>query len=224
MNDLGATALRSTADLVRGTPLALLSYPELDRYERPADTRYFGIPLISFGGEPEWPAGDGPRVFVSVHTAQQFEQWLPLLAPLKIRCLARTLYGSIRGLSKFEHIRTFDDPPLDFERVAESCDAILCYGSSNLISLGLLKGKPIGVAASTPDQLMAGLAVQELGAGLLMSTTPDAGTPAMLERLLGDSALRQAAGRFSDRYAGWSRDTIPQRLLDAVLAVPPGGF
>lgn len=224
LNALGAAPLGACADLVRGAPLALLSYAELDRYRRPAGTSYLGLPEISYGGEPEWPPGDGPRVFVSLHSAQQLEQWLPLLAPLKIRCLARTLHGSARGLSKFEHIRTFDDPPLDFDRVAASCDAILCYGSLNLVGVGLLKGKPVGVTASTPDQLMMGVAVQELGAGLLMSTTPDAGTPAMLERLLGEQGLREAAGRFADRYAGWPRETIPQHLLDAALAAPPCGF
>lgn len=221
---LGAAPLGSMADLVRGTPLALLSYPELDKYARPAGVRYLGFPRIGFGGKPEWPAGEGPRVFASMHTTKQLEQWLPLLAPLKIRCLARTLHGSARGLSKFEHIRIFDQPPLDFEQLAEDCDAILTYGSLNLISLGLLKGKPIAVIAGTPDQLMAGLAVQELGAGLLMSTNPDAGSPALLQRLLDDAALRQSAGRFAQRYAGQPRDMIPQQLLDAALTARPAGF
>lgn len=223
LRDFGATPLSTAAGLVGGTPVALLSYPELDRYARPPDVRYLGFPRIGFGAAPEWPPGDGPCVFVSMHTAQQFEQWLPLLAPLKIRCLARTLLGSVRGLSIPAHIRTFEEA-LDFERIAESCDVILTYGSLNLINLGLLKGKPIGVTATTPDQLMAGLAVQELGAGLLMSTMPDTGTPPMLRRLLDDATLRRAAESFAERYAGWPRDTIPQRLLDAALAAPPSGF
>ncbi len=220
---LGAPPLHSAAELVRGTLSSLLTYPELDRYTRPPETKYLGVPLISYGADPQWPAGDGPRLFLSMHSPQQLQNWLQLLAPLNIRCLVRVLHGAANGLSKHDHIRIFDEP-LNFERITESCDAILCYGSLNLVSIGLLKGKPVGVTANTPDQLAMGVAVQQLGNGLLMSTNPDAGSPAMIERLLGDASLRQAASRFAERYAGWPRDTIPQRLLDAALAAPPSGF
>ncbi|MDP9140863.1 MAG: hypothetical protein M3O62_08750 [Pseudomonadota bacterium] len=224
IGELGGKTLSAPANLVRGTPLALLTYPELDRYPRPAGTRYLGMPEISYGAEPEWPAGNGPRLFVSLHSVRQLDQWLPLLNPLKARCLVRLFHGSASGLSKAEHIRIFDDPPINFDRAAETADAILCYGSHNLANVGLLKGKPIGVIANTPDQLMMGVTVQKLGMGLLMSTNPDAGTPAMIERLLTDASLRQTTMAFAERYANWNRDTIPQRLLDAALAAQPSGF
>ena len=95
---------------------------------------------------------------------------------------------------------------------------------NSLIGVALLKARPVGVIANTPDQLMAGLMAQKTGAGILLSTTPDAGTPAMLERLLKDRGLRDAAAGFSARHAGMSRESIPQRLLDAMLAAPATGL
>ncbi len=222
--EFGAAPLASPSAVLRGVRTVLLTYPELDHYRRAAAVDHVGIPDISFGETPLWPDGDTPRLFVSLVSLQQFELWLPLLKQLRARSLVRIHSAAAKIAQRADNVWLCTQAAVNFDQAVAASDAVICYGTLNLVTLALIGRKPVGVMAHNPDQLMMALSAQRSGAGVLLPTTPTDDALPLLQRLLDDPALRSAAGQFADRYAGWSRAAIPQRLLDAVLAATPSGF
>ncbi|HEX4000857.1 MAG TPA: hypothetical protein VHX65_20080 [Pirellulales bacterium] len=64
LDRLGQSPLQNVAELFAEVDENfLLTFRDLDCYERPAETNYFGMWAGNIGAPPQWPAGPGRKVF-----------------------------------------------------------------------------------------------------------------------------------------------------------------
>jgi UDP:flavonoid glycosyltransferase YjiC (YdhE family) len=216
---LGAAPLARLADLLAPLPVYLTSCAELDHYARTVPIDVLGLPDLSYGEAPAWPASRDPRIFASLLPAPGVAAWLRLLAERPFCTLLR-LAGSatVTQVPAKLHIAR---GPLHFGQAIDDAAAVFGYASHNLVYESLIRGRPLALLAYAPDQLMLAQRVESLGLGILLPEQPDAQAEARLQRLIDDPGYAQRAAAFAKRHAGIPREQAPERLLDAALAALP---
>jgi UDP:flavonoid glycosyltransferase YjiC (YdhE family) len=216
----GWRSLERLSALFAGLPSALLDYPELDHCAGAGRGPYLGFPDINFGDPPQWPETDGsPRVFASLLPTSS-PAWTNALGTLPATTLLR-----FRGQRAPAHAlklppRVRLAPPgrsLNFKDAIAGSNAVIGYGSHNLVCEALLAGRPVVVIAHSPDELLLGLRVRALRAGILLPTIPDDAATQALRRFLDDPSHTESARAFALRHASGGRDGIARRVLDAAL-------
>lgn len=219
LHQLGAPALPAMAELFAPLPTALLTYPELDPYPRREPLRRLGLPLTSYGTPPHWPASPRrPRLFASLPVNDGTRGWLDILARLPVCALLR-FSGPAVSTGPLPPSLAVADGPVDFAQAIADCDAVIGYGSHNLVCEALLAGKPMALIAQNPDHLMTGERLRALGAGIVLPERPAADSADRLLALLESSGHADAARAFAARHADAApRAGIATTLLDLALA------
>ncbi|HWU68055.1 MAG TPA: nucleotide disphospho-sugar-binding domain-containing protein [Stenotrophobium sp.] len=199
---------------------ALLTYVELDHYCNTRSGPYLGLPHIAQGAAPQWPAGNGPRLFAYLRPSKQFHALLAALQRLPARVLVRV--GDIAA----DTLRGFERPGLriteeliDLRQAAADCDAFVGYGAHGATAEMLLAGKPVLLVPNTQEQGLVALRAQQLGAGLTPPLTGSFNLSAALRQLLDDAALKKAAENFAARHAQQARGEIIPDLARHALGL-----
>jgi hypothetical protein len=204
----------------------MMTMKEMDPYARyrAAGTEYLGAVNATGGKAPQWPDGEGPRVYAYLHP---FPAMLDLLTYLGERRVPSVLFAPAmngverKRLAAYKTMR-IETERLDLARCAAECDVAVLNGNLGTSSAMLLAGKP---ALHLPEHLEHALnakAVASLQAGLV---APAKGCPAgiavaKLAALLGGSH-RQGASAVAARYAGFTPGGQAERMvavMDASLA------
>ena len=86
---LGLDPFDRLQEIFEGARPAVLSYPQLDHYGLDRPEPRLGLPELSDGIAPVWPAGDGPRVFAYLRPVPQLTQLLEALRDCRARVLLR---------------------------------------------------------------------------------------------------------------------------------------
>jgi hypothetical protein len=199
----------------------LITFPELDCYRehRTDGASYFG-PVLGRGGgvAPQWPAGEGPKVYAYLRAFQHLPVLMKLLGE---RDLPTLIYAPSPGLAE-QLRRDFARPtlrietrPLDLSLVAEACDVAISHAGHGMVCSLLLNGLPALHVPLHPEMGLNARAVRLLGAGL----DAPADDPAKLAERFGTivgapGRYRHAALRFAARHADF--DAAGQQ--DAMLA------
>ncbi len=210
--------------LFEDLPTALLGDADTDHYHHPRSDPFVGLPDLSHGDAPVWPeTGSGPRLFVSLPPAAT--DWLSLLADLPASCLVRFLGPATIPRELPGNVR-ITRTPVNFGQAISSADAVLGYGSHNLVYEALVAGRPIAVIAQNPDQLLMAFRVRSLGAGISAGIRADDAARRALIRWLSDAdgaftTTRSAAIDFAasrpERVSATARACVPDRLLKIAL-------
>ena len=203
----------------------LLTYPELDIYPERGPAEYYGIPHSSEGSlAPEWPAGDGPRVFAYLyHYYDQLPGLLDALAAIGARTLmlCRGVAADLRRKHAGGSI-VLSDEPMAASRLLPQCDLVVCHGSHQMTAQALLAGKPVFLLPTQLEQFLITRRVVRFGAGLGVAPgtqNPDfAAAFAELSRKLGFAhKAAEFAARYRDHDRGAALATMVKRC-EAALA------
>lgn len=196
--------------------------PELDPYGPRDPSDYLGLLSLSTGSAlPQWPAGDGPRVFAYLHADYVHAgAVLHALAAADARVLLHVLGGDNRALQRFTGERLALAPALmEFSRVVAESDLCVCHGNAGT-TLGMLGGgRPLLILPKHLENHLLGIAVQRNGAGLVASpdAAPDVG--GMLRTLLSDPRYGAAAKSLAHRSSSAAIGTITMRAAARIEAL-----
>lgn len=218
LRDIKAPVLDYLAKLYPADSVALFTCRELDNYAGLRETaEYLGPLLLGGGTQPEWPAGEGPRIFAYL---KPFATQAALLDALKDsgrptlihapdlapELLARYAGGKLRFTAEL----------LDIDAVARGCDLAILHGGHGILARMLLAGKPLLLLPLQLEMLINASTVLQLEAGLAAPQLKPAGMRQKLQRLLQEPAFTVAAQRFAERYAALDVEGLPLHFLERV--------
>ncbi len=204
---------RDVADLFAGAARFLTVFPEFDHFAGRRNEEYRGPVLeVASDGGFEWPAGEGPKVFIYLGAGNRS------LAELldHIRRLGLPALGHIRGLPDSER-RALESPTLklsgsliDIRRAAREADLAVTPGGLSTTTCMLLAGVPLLLC---PGQLEQALLAYRLNRRGLCEWLHPWSEPARVrekfDRLLQAPEPARRAGAFAEKYAAYeSADTV----------------
>ena len=220
---LGVERLKSIAKLYSVPRQPLFTFKELDNYaaERKRG-EYWGPLVVSAGKRPQWPTGEGKRIFVYI---RPFQTLPALLDSLKTAGQPTLIH--IPGLSPELRDRyaggnlAFSGELLDIRAVARECDLAILNGGHGTLALMLLAGKPLLLLPLHLEMYINAQAAVKLEAALAAPQLAPEGMRQKLGRLLQEPVWTEAARRFAERYAGLEVERIPERfaaLAESLIA------
>ncbi|HEX5339761.1 MAG TPA: nucleotide disphospho-sugar-binding domain-containing protein [Gammaproteobacteria bacterium] len=212
-----AAPLQRLAQLFAVDAQALFTLRELDNYSAHRQADYWGPVPAGPGAAPEWPAGDGKRIFAYL---RRFDTLPALLASLRDSGQPTLIYLPQQPrelISRFEGGNLhFSTVPLDMDAVTRQCDLAVLHAGHGVTAALLLAGKPMLLLPLHLEMLLTARAVTRLGAGLAAPELKPAGMQRKLMRLLQEPAFGAAARDFAERYAGLDVKAIPSRFAALV--------
>lgn len=196
----GAPPLRSACDLYRVPQRFICGVPALDVYGDRADATYVGaINQPDAGVSPQWPEGEGSRLFAYLKPAyRHFDAMLDALAASGARVLAYAPGIPAAAEQRHRNRIAFSPRPLRMAEVCAQTDLGICHagGTTELL---LHAGRPVLLLPMQMEQTMTARRAEATGACLHQPMSAGAdGMAERLARLLTDPALGRAARRFAD--------------------------
>ncbi|MCC5884907.1 MAG: hypothetical protein JJT88_00565 [Gammaproteobacteria bacterium] len=214
---LQAPAIRQVSELCAADRVLIPGYRPLDAYDHRIHEQYLGpIDYLDEGVVPDWPAGEGPKVFVYLKPGSgHFEKMMAAIAASSGRYLvfAPGIPERQRSQLRSERVR-ISSRPFNARLVRESASALIGHGGG--MTQGFLaQGRPVLLLPMQMEQMMTSVRVQQLGTGLFLPADGDPEElPGMLQRLLWDESLYQAAAALAAEIV----DESTQDPMDAVAA------
>ncbi|HWP95025.1 MAG TPA: nucleotide disphospho-sugar-binding domain-containing protein [Gammaproteobacteria bacterium] len=217
LGSLGEPPFACAGELFAEAAAYIATLPELDPYAGCAPREYVGPANIRGLPSPEWPDGEGPRLFVYVQRFPTLPALLDILRQTRCRALVQVA-GLERPPPEFEntpHLR-FLAGPVDLPAAAQTADLGISHGGGTTAATFLCAGKPQLLLPYHFEQLLTSEAVARLGAGLVAPQRHPEGMRAKLARLLADPAFTEAARTVAARHAGLDPERPVRRLVEAV--------
>jgi UDP:flavonoid glycosyltransferase YjiC (YdhE family) len=173
-----------------------------------------------------WPALDParPTIYVTLGSSGRVDR-LPLVLRAAERLGFQSIVASAGRATLPElppHARVADLIPGD--QAALRAQLVVSNGGSTTGYQALAAGRPVVGVASNLDQYLAMTAIEKAGAGVLLragSVDEDA-VAAALERVAGDAAFTDAAGRIARGFAAWDAGARFAALVARMTAGPGG--
>jgi UDP:flavonoid glycosyltransferase YjiC (YdhE family) len=203
-------------DIFRGTGPALLTYAPLDHYEVARPERFRGMPDYSYGQRPQWPQGQGPKVFAYLRPGPALPLLLRALERSRARVLVR-LAGAAPAAPPSSGRVALAREPVHFRAAAESCDAFVNDGAHSTVAEFLLAGKPGILVPDLQERAMTARRAASVGATLTVRPTAVMPIRRALERALEDPAPRKAAQAFAAQHARPERAEILPEVVAEIL-------
>lgn len=222
--DLGLPALAYLAEIYSHAAPALFTLKELDCYaEQRPDATYWG-PLPGPGGAaPQWPEGEGKRVFLYGQPFESLPQVLESLRAGKHRVLAYIPKLAPDLRQKFQGGRLhFADKLQDMTAVTREADCAVMTNGHTTTAAMLLAGKPVLLLPQHLEMLLIARCVETAGLGLSAPLLKLEGILGKLDRILGEESFTKSAQDFAARYRDVGSES-PQRHFQALVTRLAGG-
>lgn len=193
---------------------SVLGYAETDQYEVARPEPYLGLPDFSQGQKPQWPAGNGPKIFAYLRPFKDLPAVLTALQKSSTRVIVRVGNVSQGKLKSFERPgMVITDQSVHMGEAARSCDAFINYASNGNTVEMLLAGKPGLLFPSNVEGQLTVRRLLQMGAGITPPIKGSFNVSEAIRRMVEDSALHSAAQGFAQRYANKNRSTILPEVI-----------
>lgn len=213
---LGMRPLDSLEEIYASTDKTFLAtYPELDHFGPRPDASYGGVEFIEEGAHPQWPAGDGPKIFAYLSRFRGFEEALSQIGKLRLPAIVFSpslLPGEILQFGHAFPSVTFTSTPLNLERVVHECQVAVCHGSHGLISRMLLAGIPCVAMPLHLEQALLCQRLVQFGGGIHLPKENVGQLGVAISYVNSENSLRAAAMRFRSTYSS-SASNVCQQVL-----------
>jgi UDP:flavonoid glycosyltransferase YjiC (YdhE family) len=176
-----------------------------------------------------WPDADGPRLFAYLrHDYPAIEAVLQQLATAPSRTLLHAV--GLTAAQRQRHASAslrFSDGPVDMDMAMAQADAVLCHASSGTACTGLQAGLPQLMLPMQVEQMIFARRAQACGVGeWLLAADIGARLLPTLDRVLGDTGLRQRAQAMAERHRYAHHGDAAQRVAERCIeltrtAAPP---
>ena len=217
---LKAPPLASVGELYQAGPQEIWGFPEMDEYGERKGAIYMGVYQPDEGVDPQWPAGNGKKVFAYL---ELFEKLPAVLQALKdsgcsVLVFMSRLPVELRDKYKGTNL-AFADRPLKMSSVAKQCDYVVSHGGHNIASTALLAGKPqLTLPMYLPERISTNN-VLRMGAGLISPLDGAKFSEAFAELQRQEAALTAKAKEFATRHKDNSRDAAIKRMQENIAAL-----
>ncbi len=203
LSKCGKPTVGCIADLYREVDETLLTtFKELDHFGQRPGVRYWGAWPAFPGKSPEWPSGQGKKLFAYLKKSPGLTQ---LLKELKALRLPTIVYGS---WVTDRIVRDYGSPtlrlestPLDLAQVAAECDVAILNGTHGTTAAMLVGGAPVLQLPIFLEQRLVAERVIKLGAGRMADRKNVPQVISNLLEMLESATYANAAQRFAATYA-----------------------
>lgn len=212
----GVRPLDGLAELLATARPYLTTWPELDIYGPRDGVTYYGA-MGGFTGRahPEWPAGEGPRIFV----------YLPFEHPRGSEAVAAlsalgwpTIWHAAKASTEPmpANIR-FSPEPVDLSRVLAEARLLVGRAAHGTACTALAAGRPHVVLPDLLDTVLTARCIVANGLGAVAVEPGVAGVRLALERVAGDEAMAAHVAALGRRYAGYRPEFAAGQLAQMLV-------
>jgi UDP:flavonoid glycosyltransferase YjiC (YdhE family) len=203
---LGEAPMPRLTALFDGVRCLAATLPELAHYPDYDDTvEMVGPSFVGDSGvDPEWPAGDGPRVFAYLSPEHaDFNAVMGALRDSGLRALVHAKGLSPDAVARLAGPRLrFESQPVKMSPVVRDADVVITHASIGTVSAAALAGCVQLTLPNHMEQYMVSRRIADGGFGLAVAPGSKAvDYPALLRRLLDEPSFTQAAAALAARHA-----------------------
>lgn len=222
----GSPPYAQLGDLFGGDMPLLCSWPEIDHFDRGDDgNEWLGPNFLPAAGQPpDWPQGDGPRVFAYLKSGHpDHAAALKALVDLGARVLCWLPEVAAGKAPPLQSARLrYASAPVDLGAVCATARLVLCHAGQATLVQASLAGTPTLLLPMHAEQFLMARQVDRSGLGINVAQRPrPTDFRALAAALLAEDApQRLAAQAFAQRYRGFSHAGQVEQLLDRLQALP----
>ena len=186
----------------------LATWPALDHFGARENTRYLGVAPLSGGTAPEWPSGDGQKVFAYLQFFPAIEQFLNDLQMAQVCALllVRDLPPILRQRFSNDRMRFIDDI-VDLQQVAAQADWVVHHGNHSTMASFMLGGLPQLVVPRHQEHLFSALRLVSQGAAA-MAFQDQSSFATAIRTMLTNEQLKQCALQIASRCVPFDRAAV----------------
>jgi hypothetical protein len=193
----------------------LMTFRELDPYDRGPEAENWGIWSGGMGEPPRWPPGRGRKIFAYLKPFPALPQLLEALNGLPNPSLVYIPGLEARRRESYRNpTLRFAEAPVEMQQVARECELAILNGTHATTVAMLLSGKPALHIPIFLEQAINARAAEHLGAALCASPSDPNAVVTALRALLTTDRLAEGAKAFAGRYSDFNPETQLTRLLD----------
>lgn len=218
LREWNQTALERVTDLYRRANLrALVTFAELDHFGGRADDDYCGIWSHQAGQPPQWPEGEGKRVFAYL---KPFPALPAILDFLRRARLPTIIYGPtierhFQQQNCSETLR-FVSEPVELAAAGRQCGVAILNSTHGSTAAMLLAGAPLLLLPLYLEQQLLADRVVQLGAGLSANCNHGHEAVTKLQSLLASDHYGRSAAAFAQKYACHDPELEIARLTERI--------
>ncbi|PHQ33160.1 hypothetical protein CEE69_22120 [Rhodopirellula bahusiensis] len=213
----GNPPLGDLSEIYGDADVFLRTYPELDHFGRRQAACYVGIDVDDNGKKPQWPYGDGPKIFAYLKPFQGFQD-----AILQIHRLKLPTIVFCPGLRKEDVVNLetaypsmlFSTELLCMNHVAVHCDVAVCHGGHGMVARMLIAGVPVVAIPLQLEQTLLSQRLAESGAGIQLAIKDVSQLGEAINHILANEKYYQNAGRMSEAYFDEAKQGSWQRIAE----------
>lgn len=214
---LNLPELNSLQDIFQVDESFLCTFPEFDHYPQRANATYYGSTFtIDKGKKPEWPEGNGKKLFAYLRPSSKF--FVPFIESL--RYTDTRLLVTAPGISN-AIIERLSAPNITIStelyhvgEIREQCDAAACHAGHATIAAFLLSGIPLILFPNYLEQFM--MARNLLRTGAIVVPKPDIEPipyKKMADAVLMQPQFREAAQKLAFKHRDFSQEKQTKAIV-----------
>lgn len=193
------------------------TFQEFDHYGNREPVQYIGAMLSKQGQAPEWPIGNGPKVFAYLKPFPSIGQLFMQLNQLKFPTLVYPDGIDQKIIREFSsNTLKFVDKPLDMRQIGESASFAIHNGNHGTVCELMLAGIPSMVLSLHAEQSIMGRRLQFLSAGLNYFEKTAEQFHQGLKSLSQDARFKLGAQAFADKYRDFNPSQPTQTILTTI--------